>query len=266
MTKITKMNALLAKTDYLAKTFKAIQVDYIRFFKGSQGSFLGERKTYVPKEGTIDIPSERKHVKVATTVNEKLEYLSENSKEYIDALFAMEATNASGNAKAQLLVDGVDFGTYSSLELLRLKSILDHGDFEGMYANIPVRSDSEIWVPTTNEEYEGRDIYETERQEGTKKSTQKESYILPDPNITNMSDASRYTPQIATKDTTIELGDYTFQKFSGEMSHTQRARILQRRSKLLNAVIGALKEANDVEAMESDMTAQKLFSYLHEGK
>ena len=32
--------------------------------------------------------------------------------EYIDALFSQEATNASGNAKARLVVDGHDFGQF----------------------------------------------------------------------------------------------------------------------------------------------------------
>ena len=48
-------------------------------------------------------------------------------------------------------------------------------------------------------------------------------------------------------------------------SHRERAELLRRRTKLLTAVIEALKEANDVEAIESNMTAEKLFGYLHKG-
>jgi hypothetical protein len=266
MNKQPKMNVLLAKTDHLASSFKNTIVDYVKFFKANQGAFIGDRKTYTPKEGTIDIPNERKNTMVVTTVTEKLNYLVENSKDYIDALFAMEATNASGRARAELVIDGESLGNYSALELLRLKSILENGSTEEMYKQIPVRNDNEIWRSSTHEFYEGRDIYETELQTGVRKSTLKEDYILPDPNIAHLADSSRYQPQVATRDTTIELGDYTFQRFSGEMSHTQRAKILQRRTRLLNAVITALKEANDVESISSQMTSDKLFSYLHEGK
>ena len=62
------------------------------------------------------------------------------------------------------------------------------------------------------------------------------------------------------------MGDYTFQKFSGEMSHRERAEILKRRTKLLSAVIESLKTANDVEATSSAMTSKRLFGYLHNGK
>lgn len=263
----TKLNVLLAKTDHLASSYKKGIVEYIKFFKDKQGQFKGEKKTYSPKESTIDIPSERKNELVVTTVDEKLDYIISASKEYIDALFSQEKTNASGVSKVRLIVDNIDFGEYTSLELLRLKSLLENGDLESMYSNIPVRSDSEIWNPTTNEMYlDRKTVFESELVKGVKKSTTKESYILVDPNIEKLGKDTKYTPQIATKDTIIDLGDFTYQKFSGEYTHRQRAEILKRRTILLSAVIEALKEANDVEAISSDMTAEKLFGFLHTGK
>ncbi len=259
-----KLNVLLAITDHLASVYKKGLEEYVKFFKGSQGAFKGEKKTYIPKPGTIDIPGNRGNILVATTVTEKLDYLSQSSSDYIDSLFALEKTNSAGLASAELLVDGKSFGKLSSLELLRLKSLLEHGTFKDVYENIPVRSDSENWTSTNDDMYTSRNIYEGPKTAGVQKSTIKESYILPDPNISSTS-VTNYIPQLASKDTVIELGDYTFQKFSGELSHLERAGILQRRSKLLTAVINALKVANDVESISSDMTARKLFSYLHEG-
>jgi len=266
MLKKTKLNTLLAKTDHLASSFKKGISEYIVFFKNHQSAFKGEKRTYSPKDGTIDIPSKRSNVMVATTVDEKLQYLVESSKDYINALFSQEKTNASGLAKAKLVVDGIDLGEYTSLELLRLKNILENGDFENMYKTIPVKSDSEIWVESKNEMYVSRTgIFETELVKGIEKSTTKEQYILTDPNVTK-DNGAKYTPQVASKDTIIELGDYTHQRFSGEYTHRQRAEILQRRTKLFTAVVEALKISNDVEALESDMTADKLFGFLHNGK
>lgn len=260
----TKLNVLLAKTDHLASVFKKGIEDYVKFFKSSQGAFKGGKKTYEPRSNTIDQPNERENKLVVTTVEEKLNYLQETSSEYIDALFSQEKTNASGIARAKLIVDGIIFGEFTSMELLRLKSLLEGGTLKEMYENIPVRNDDESWVKTSNDMYAKRNIYESSLRIGVSKSIMKESYILSDPNI-GKGDSTKYTPQIATKDTIIELGDYTYQKFSGEASHLERANILARRSKLLTAVIETLKIANDVEAIPSEMTAEKIFNYLHKG-
>lgn len=265
MTKL-KLNTLLAKTDHLATSYKGSIKDYFQFFKDKQSAFKGEKKTYDPKSGTIDIPSERGNKIVVTTVKEKFDWLKETNTEYINALFSQEATNASGIAKATLTVDGVEFGEYSSLELLRLKSLIENGDLESMYGSIPVRADDEEWVATTEDQYKDREIFEGKKQEGIKKSVTKENYILSDPNIKDLKDSSSYKPQTATKDTILDLGDYTYQKFSGEWSHRERAELLRRRTKLLSAVIEALKIANEAEVVESNMNADKLFGYLHTGK
>lgn len=261
----TKLNVLLAKTDHLAGVFKKGLEEYVKFFKSSQGAFKGIKKTYEPRANTIDQPNERGQILVVTTAEEKLNYFQENAKEYIDALFSQEKTNASGLATAELVVDGNNFGKFTSMELLRLKSLLESGTLKEMYETIPVRNDDEVWVKSTQEPYGSRSIFESSLRSGVSKSMLKESYILTDPNI-GKTDGSKYTPQIATKDTILELGDYTIQKFSGEFSHTERAGILARRSKLLTSVIEALKIANEVEVIQSDMTSDKLFNYLHKGK
>lgn len=262
---VTKLNVLLAKTDHLAASFKKGLEDYVRFFKTSQGSFKGEKKTYEPMPGTIDVPSERANKLVVTTVDEKLKYFEETAKEYIDALFSQEKTNASGVAKAKLVVEGTVLGEFTSLELLKLKSLLESGNLVEMYSNLPVRNDDEEWNATDNEMYKNREIFESVKQIGTKKSTVKEQYILADPNIAKIEGA-KYTPQVAVKDSTIDLGNYTYQKFTGEYSHRQRAEILKRRTTMLTAVIEALKIANEAEAVKSSLTSDMIFNYLHRGE
>lgn len=265
MTKL-KLNTILAKTDQLASSYKSSIKDYLTFFKDKQSAFRGEKKTYNPKSGTMDVPSERGNKNVVTTVNEKLDWLTETNENYINYLFSQEATNAAGVAKATLKVGEVTFGEFSSLELLRLKSLIENGELEQMYANIPVRADDEDWTATTEDQYKNRkSIFESNKQEGTKKSITKENYILNDPNIKELKDSSSYKPVMGTKDTVIELGDYSYQKFSGEWSHRERAELLRRRTALLSAVIEALKVSNEVEVVESPMTAKKLFGFLHTG-
>lgn len=265
---MSKLNVLLAKTDHLSSSYKKGISEYVKFFKDKQGQFRGEKKTYTPAEGTIDVPANRKNELVVTTVDEKLDYLIDSSSEYIDAKFAQEATNAAGLAAADVAVDGiVIFPQVSSIELLALKGLLENGDLESMYASIPVRSDSEIWVESANEMYANREgIFETELSTSTNKTTTKTSYILQDPNIDALKDNGKYVPQIAQTDVVQILGEQTMQRFSGEYTHRQRAEILKNRTKLLTAVIEALKVANDAEAKSSVVTASKIFGYLHTGK
>jgi hypothetical protein len=257
---------LLAKVETTATRYKATVQDYIKFFKDSQGSFKGIKKTYTPRPDTIDEPSERQNKIVVTTVSEKLEWLVENNAEYLQDIMDIEATNATGTAKAELVVGGKSFGELSSLELLRLKGFLESHDLEKMYANLPVRSDSEIWTKSDNEMYTDRNIYETPLQSGVKKSTEKISYILEDPNLSSLKNSEAYKPQVAVKTIPIELGDYTIQTFSGETSQRERAELLRRRSELLTAVVVALKEANNVEVVKSKFDSKQLFDYLHNGK
>lgn len=260
-----RLNTLLAKTDHLSSIFQKMISEYHVFFNKLDTNFRGERKTYDAASGTIDLPSERGNKSVATTVREKLDWFEENSSEYINALFAQEATNASGVAKAVLVVDSKVWGEFTSLELLRLKSLIENGNIEQMYSAIPTRSDAEEWKPTTQDMYKDREIFEGTKLEGEKKSIAKEQYIIPDPNIEKVKSGS-YTPTVGSKDTIIKLGDYTFQKFSGEWSARQKAELLRRRSTLLSAVIEALKIANEAEVVSSKLNAEKIFSYLHQGK
>ena len=258
--KVEKLSTLLAKSELLTTTFKNLKQDYIVFFKKNQAAFQGFRKTYTAEEGTIDDPSKKGFQKVVTTVEKKLDYFVETATPYLDSLFKVEATNASGVAKADLIVDGENWGSFSSLELMRLNSILNDQAFKTLYEEIPVRPETKNWH--FNDE-EG--VWEDTMTSSPVTTTEKEQYILVDPNI-NKIEGAKYTPQVGLKETKRLLGTVTSQYFSGEYSHTQRANILARLSKLKVAVLEALKEANNVPVTQSNLNAEKLFNYLHGNK
>lgn len=264
-----KLNVLLAITDSLKGKYKRMVEDFTKFFKGSQGAFLGEKSTYTPKDGMIDEPSKRKYVKVITTVSEKINWFINESEEFIDSLFSQEKTNALGKATADLIVDGKNWGNFTSLELLRLKSLLESGDtgnIEDLLANIPVYSDSQIWEKCNLEEYTGRDILQSPMVQGTSKSTIKEEYILEDPNLSRLGPQAAYNPKTSMRTTVIDVGDYTNQYFNGQWSQRERAMALKRRGDLLTATIAALKECNDCEAVKSELTAERIFGFIFKGQ
>jgi hypothetical protein len=258
-----KLNTLLAVTDALKAKYKRMVEDFTKFFTNSQGAFLGEKNTYIPKEGSIDEPSKRKYTKVITTVDEKIDWFLSESADFVDALFSQEKTNASGLAKAHLVVNGEDWGEFTSLELLRLKTLLegnDMGNLENLLANIPVKSDAAIWDASTLEEHNGRRIFQSPLVSGVSKTTVKEEYILEDPNLRH--GVTNYTPQKAVRTIPQDLGDYTLQTFSGQWSQRERAGALKRRTDLIVAVTGALKDCNDCVAIESELTAEKIYGFI----
>lgn len=259
-----RLNVLLAMTDALRTKYKNMVNDFTKFFSKSQGAFLGGRNTYMVREDAVDDPSKRGYQRVVTTVDEKFKYFIKESVEFVDALFSQEKTNSMGVATAELMVNGKSWGVFTSLELLRLKSLLeasDLGNLTTMLDNIPVRPDSQVWKLSEAEEYKDRVIWETELISGISRTTVKEEYILHDPNVA-AGKITNYSPQVAVKTNTLEIGDYTSQHFSGQWSHRERAGVLKRKSDLLIAVIQALKECNNCEVVKSDLTAVKIFEYI----
>lgn len=256
-----KLNVLLAKLEQSSAQFKAIVRDYCKFFKNNSSDFRGVKNTYEPRPDTQDNPSMRSFTAVVTTVDEKLDYFASTMKQGVQEMFDCEATNASGLAKANLILDGKLIGRLSSLELLKLKSFLENPQLVDMLSTIPVRSDAEVWEPTIEDAYIDRKIVASPKLVGVKKTITKEQYILKDPNISS-GNITNYVPQVAVRDTVVEIGDYTSQKFSGEWTARQRAAVLKRRSDLLSATIAALKEANEAEAVSSELKADWLLGFL----
>lgn len=260
-----KLNTLLAKVDHGTASFNRIISDYAIFFRNKQGMFEGIQKTFKPRDGYQEDARYMGNTQVATTVQEKLEWFENNIVPYLNELFSVEATNSKGAKKVELIVDGISFGELTALDLMRLKTILTNKQLEDMYTNIPVRSDSEVWKEGTNPEYAGRNIYETEMLKGVTRTTESEEVILKDPNLDPAKLPANYNAKVTVKKRTVETGDYTIQKFTGEWTQRQRAELLQRRSKILATVIEALKVVNDNIAENPNLDSNKLISYLHYG-
>lgn len=262
----TKMNTLLAIVEHSTATIAAAVRDYATFFKNKQGMFLGQKNTYVPREGYPEDPSKVGTTVVATTVDEKFDWLLPQMKTHYKNVFSVEATNSAGAPTVELKVGNKSFGHLTALELMRLKNLLLNKEMDEMYKTIPVRSDSLIWNPSESSEYTGRNVFETPRISGVTKTTETHEEILQDPNLDPQHLPSNYRPAVTTKRRTVEIGDYTVQKFSGEWDQHKKAELLKRRTELLSAVVEALKEVNDVEVKSTNLDVEGLFDFIHTGK
>jgi len=249
-----KLAVQLGLRDKVEKGFSLMLDDMFSKFKNKQGLFKGYQKTYTPIDGYADEPSKRGYEAVASTVGEQLSWFKTHVQDYFNIVFSIEKTNATG-VTSDLVVDGKNWGTYTTLELLRLKSILD-GKIKSLIHELPIRKESVIWKESTNGEHEGREIYESPIDEGFSKTTIKESYILVDPH----PDKSRQ-PIVGEKSTQVNIGSYTAQEYSGEYTTRQRAIILAKYDNLYKAVIAALENANTIESQESDL-GNKVLEFL----
>ena len=265
MAEFLKMNTLLAKVEHATASVAKLFSDYSKFFKDKQGMFRGYKKTYVPRDGYFEDPSKMGTSVVTTTVDEKFDWFNVQFKNWLTDVFSVEATNSKGANTVELIVDGHSFGRLTALELMRLKSILTNKDLEAVYANIPVRSDAEVWTPTKDPEYAGRRVFETELIKGVTRTTEKEEVILKDPNIDPAHLPANYQAKTTVKNRTVETGDYTQQAFTGEWTQRERAELLRRRSTLLSAVIEALKEVNDTPVENPNLDVDAVVDYIYKG-
>lgn len=260
-----KMNTMLAKVEHSSASIARLFADYASFFKNKQGMFRGYKKTFVPRDGYFEDPSKMGTQVVATTVDEKFDWFNKQFKNWLTDVFSVESTNSKGAKTTELVVNGHSFGNLTALELMRLKNILTNKDLEAVFANIPVRSDSEVWKETTDSEYAGRRVFETELVKGVTRTTEKEEVILKDPNLIPSHLPSNYTAKTTVKSKTVETGDYTQQMFTGEWTQRERAELLRRRSDLLAAVIEALKVVNDTEVEQPNLDVNQFVDYLYRG-
>lgn len=259
-----KLKLVLALTQDAAARYAALLKDYAKFFKDSQGAFSGYKNTYQSVDAMIDDPSKRGYQRVVTTVPEKLVYFIDAVNDYITNVLTKERTNGMNVAKADLIFGEKTFPGLTSNELLCLKSILDRPELTQMIATIPVRTETDSWEKTTADEYIDREIFQKPLIEQENKTTTKEQYILSDPNITVVN-AAAYKPQLGSKDTVVILGKQTRQEFSGQWTHTQRAKALERLVEFKKAVTIALEQANDVEVIEATLTSKDIFGYILNG-
>lgn len=260
-----KMNTMLAKVEHESASVNQMTREYAAFFKTKQGAFRGEKNTYAARDGFLDKPEKRGVTRVTTTVQEKLDWFEERMIPYLKDLFAIEATNAKGANRVELKVDGVSFGFLSATELMRLRNIITSKELDTMYQNIPVRSDAKIYEPCTDEEYEGREIFQTPLSKSVERTTETEEVILKDPNVDPQHLPANYRSAVIQRKHTVEIGDSTHQEFTGEWTQRKRAELLRRKSQLLNAITVALKEVNEVETEESNLNVDAFVSFLHYG-
>lgn len=254
-----KLNVLLAKTDQLAAIIKANISDTIDKFKNKQTLYRGEKKSYKERFPEYADPSQEMDKGVSSTVNETLAYLFKLADNFLSAKLDQEATNCSGLAKAELIINNESYGEFTTGELMALKGFFEQQILKDMLGNMPTMSLSERWSKSQSPEYMSRSIFESPAQKWIAK-------------VTDVYQVAHFDPQgkqpavIVNEKKTIEVADVERQLFTGEISHVEKAYMIARLSEIVMAIKEALERANGAEVLKSQINMKKLFQYLETGK
>lgn len=251
-----KLAVALGLREKTEKDFTNMVNDMTDKFVKKQGLFIGGRQTFEAMEGFADEPEKRKFQNVASTVKEQLNWFKDKGADYLKTTLSIEKTNAGG-IKAPLVVAGETWGEYTTLELLRLKGILD-SKLKSMIQQLPIRSESQIWEKSTQAEFQGRDIWQTRLDEGYTKTTLKDTVIINDPHIKEAPGRSPITKETSQQ---VNTGKYTKQDYSGAITNRERAEMEVAYNDLYKGVIAALEQANSAEVEESDL-GDKVLGHL----
>lgn len=242
-----KLHELLAvEQDRKAKANQAVS-EAVQTFSKKDVLFDGVQKRYIAmEEDTEIIPDENKEM--VSTVKEKLNSTLEAFAAGIDAHISKEETNGANLAKAELVVDGVSFGTFSATSLLALEGHLTK--LKELYQTIPVLDQAKKWIFDAQ-----RNAYRTEEEVKFRS--------IKRPKVIVKYEATKEHPaQTELLYLDFQVGKYETTYFSGKITAAQKATLLRRIDSLGEAVKIARSKANNVDVQNVKL-ANRLFDFVN---
>lgn len=196
--------------------------------------FDGLSRTYQPKDEEGEkLPPENKAVQ--SKVSDLIANARAGWTDEWDAVATQEYANASGNAKADVVVDGVTVLTgVPALVLLYLeKQINDVTTFIG---KLPTLDQGDTWQYN-----EATDTYVTPPVETTRTKKTPKAFV-------KYEATKEHPAQVETFHEDVLVGYWKMVKFSGAIPAKRRNELLERARKLKEAIVLAREQANTAEA------------------
>lgn len=218
-----------------------------KVFGNNAGLFDGMLKKYIPTEENAEqVPDESKEM--VSTVKKMLNTALEPVIIALDATLSKEETNSSGVAQAELIVEEQSFGTFSATTLLAMESHLQK--VKELYQSIPTLDTSKKWYFD-----EQNDCYRT--NEEVKFRTIKRPKV-----IVKYEATDKHPAQTELLNIDFQVGKYETTYFSGRITTTQKAQLIDKLSALIEAVKVARARANNVEVKNVKVGSQ-IFDFIH---
>lgn len=241
---------LAVESDLNQQSRAILDVEAKSTFTKKQDLFDGVQKNYIPLDSDGEqIPPETKEI--VTTVKEKLEYAKTSTIKAIDATLSKEETNASGIAKAKLILDdGTDFGTLSATSLIALEKYLVR--VRDVYKEIPTTDPTRTW---TKDKTSARDIYIAPVD--TKFRTVKKQVV-----ITKSPATDKFPAQVELIQSDVQSGKYETVYSTGRLQPIEKSNLLTKIDNLIMAIKKARQDANNVDAINVKI-GDSIFAYIN---
>lgn len=222
-----------------------IKAETLKVFKG-RDLFEGLHKEYLPKDASGDmLPTEEKEV--VTTVAERLAWTEAKLVELFDFELTKDATNMS--AKADLEVDGHVIATGVPVTfLLSLEKRLT--EIRNCYDAIPTIDMSKKW------EEGGR--------KGIRKFGPVEQYRTAKKTVavTLAPATDKHPAQVKAETEDVQIGKFMTTYYSGASHPKEKADLLSRVDRLIEATKRARMKANEVEVTEQNI-GKGIFEFIN---
>ena len=210
--------------------------------------FDGSSATYEPASENEETYPPKK-VKVRMVAEDALKEMAEIWVEFIDWTATKDIGNCSGDARADVVVDGMTLVEQAPVPLLLFleKQVTD---LRKAVEVIPTLSESEDWVFD-----EALGFHRTREPVRTHKTkTKKVGIVLHPP-------TKEHPAQTQLIDETRTVGYWVGQKFSGALTAPRKKQLVERVNKLLAAIKTAREEANTAKTATQNIGA-KLFDFV----
>jgi len=248
---MSQLHELLAVEGDLRNKATLILQETTKTFTTKQDHFDGLNKIYTPdREDGEKIPPEMKNI--ATTVAEKMHYTEDALIESLNAQLSKEETNSSGKAVAELEVDGVKLGTYSATSLLALEQAFNK--IREAWRAIPTLDPARTWSKNSQRDPNTYWSDKETKYRFTKELTRFEKAPATD----------KHPAQVDIVQIERQVGRYETEFSSGRLSSKQKADLLNRVDRLIDAIKKARAKANQAEVTHVT-SAKKFFDYLNNG-
>jgi hypothetical protein len=243
-----KLHELLAVEGDLKGAAEKIMAETINTFVKKEHHFVERLKSYSPnEEGGETFASEKQEM--VTTVPKKLEHTQSVVAKYVDAVAQKELTNTV--ASAVLEIDGVKLieAPLPATMLLALEGKLK--TLREVYNSIPTLDPSETWKWDAA----------TQTYQADQKLTYKSKKVMKNHVKAPATDKHPAQVEVYTED--VRVGTWTEKKWCGMVTPAEKAELLSRIDKLMQAVKKARQRANDVEVKSLNI-GEKIFDFINE--
>lgn len=211
--------------------------------------FDGLVKSYHPlSEDGDKLPSEVKEI--VTTVRDKVLYAQNSIITGIDAQISKEETNASGEVRAELIVDDENFGELSSTALLALEQQLNA--IRQMYHAIPTLDPVKVW---NKDDGAGKGFFKTNTYTAVRTSKENMPMV--------MYEATEEHPaqvQMVTKD--VQVGEWKTIYKSGKITPAEKSNLLGRIDSFIDSVKRARSRANQADIKQVKI-GKRIFDFIN---